>query len=360
MSESPNHNFDNKPDNNQPIFKFLLPNENNQLTNLTPQEIKHLVNLIQKHYLTYRQKLNFDQNITFGVEIELQKRFFHRKTKNNHIYTEIREITGQKNWEVEFDGSLLKYGCEAISPILNDTNNTWINLENTCSYLNKIGYINELCGGHIHVGTHIIGSNFQAWDNFIKLWIVYENIILRFVSGEYQQLRNSLYTWAPPIAQSMLDSYYLCQKFYSQQITEPFLKYFCYLLGSTRQAINFKNITNLEKKKTKNTIEFRCPNGTLNPIIWQNNINLFLTILTSVQKNEFNQELLNHKFQGLNPQNIYIPNNYQTINLPSVLEFCDLIFNNNLDKIYFLKQYLKDQKKNPKHYKKIKHLTKYK
>ena len=186
-----------------------------------------------------------------------------------------------------------------------------------------------------------------------------ENIILRFVSGEYQQLRNSLYTWAPPIAQSMYDSYHLCQQFYSVQITEPFLKYFWHLLGSTRQAINFNNITDLETQKTKNTIEFRCPNGTLNPIIWQNNINLFLTILASVKKNEFNQELLNHKFQELNPQNTYIPNNYQTINLPSALEFCDLIFDNNLNKIYFLKQYLKNKNNNSKHYKKIKHLTRY-
>ena len=33
---------------------------------------------------------------------------------------------------------------------------------------------------------------------------------------------------------------------------------------------------------------------------------------------------------------------YSMVNLRKVLEFVDLVFDNNLDKIYFLRQYLKD------------------
>ncbi len=33
---------------------------------------------------------------------------------------------------------------------------------------------------------------------------------------------------------------------------------------------------------------------------------------------------------------------YSIVNLKNVLEFVDLIFDNNLDKTYFLRQYLKD------------------
>ena len=33
---------------------------------------------------------------------------------------------------------------------------------------------------------------------------------------------------------------------------------------------------------------------------------------------------------------------HDEVNLQNVLEFVDLVFDNNLDKIYFLRQYLKD------------------
>ena len=37
---------------------------------------------------------------------------------------------------------------------------------------------------------------------------------------------------------------------------------------------------------------------------------------------------------------------YNNINLKNALEFVDLIFDNNLDKVYFLKQYLKNYQEN--------------
>ena len=33
---------------------------------------------------------------------------------------------------------------------------------------------------------------------------------------------------------------------------------------------------------------------------------------------------------------------YNEINLDEAIEFCDLVFKKNIDKIYFLRQYLKD------------------
>jgi len=340
----------NEFENFTSIFStFINPTDNTSLTTLTKKDINQLIYLLTKYHLSYRQTLNFNNNFTFGLEIEFKKRFFYHKLSMHDIYINIREITSQKDWETKYDGSLLKNGVEVNSPILTDTIDTWKQLKKILIYLNKIGYIDETCGGHIHIGSQVIGPNYQTWENFIKIWIVYENIILRFFSGEYSQLRPKFYTWAPPINKVMYDSYKQCQKKYQNQITEPFLKYFWYLLGGPRQTINFQNITSLLEVSPGNTIEFRSPNGTLNPIIWQNNINLILKLLTYPNNPNFNQLLLTNKFHYLDSKNIYISNQYQTIDIPLAIEFCDLIFDNNLDKINFLKQYLKNLKTTKKY-----------
>jgi len=202
-------------DLDQPIFKFLSPFDNNQVSKLNDHDIINLITLLDKYYLEYRKKLGFSKDNTFGIEIEFNKRRFHSYLKSNNVYTEIRACSNQNNWDIGIDGSLLKNGLEASSPILKDTNITWQSLESVCSYLNKIGYIDEHCGGHIHIGTQVIGANFQAWENFIKLWIVYEDIILRFVCGEYLILRSKINEWAAPISRLMHDSYNCCLEKYS-------------------------------------------------------------------------------------------------------------------------------------------------
>lgn len=331
-----NNNYDNK------IFRFLNPNQNTQLITLSSKDQIELLLLLKKYLLEYRPILNFNQTDTFGLEIEFKKRKLYSHSTENEIYMNFRSLIGNNQWNIDIDGSLLKNGLEASSPILTNTLSTWQELQKICMYLNKIGYIDELCGGHIHIGAQVIGQNFQAWDNFIKLWILYEDIILRFVCGEYLRLRTISSTYAPPISNSMYLSYQHCLKIY-HQIDESFLKHFYYLLGNIRQAINFHYIKDFENIKPKNTIEFRCPNGTLNPIIWQNNINLFISILNSVKQNTFNQDLLDLKFKKINPESSISSINYQQINLSAALELSDLIFNNNLDKINFLTQYLKKQ-----------------
>ena len=71
------------------------------------------------------------------------------------------------------------------------------------------------------------------------------------------------------------------------------------------QSVNLKAFANNYKTYQKdNTIEFRFPNGTLNPIIWQNNINVFTKMMLYVQSGSVNQNLLddrisnNHKIKS--------------------------------------------------------------
>ena len=56
-----------------------------------------------------------------------------------------------------------------------------------------------------------------------------------------------------------------------------------YLSNDKCKSVNFRPITTL------GTIEFRCPNGTLNEVIWQNNLNLFVHLLLYAKSNDFDE-----------------------------------------------------------------------
>ena len=119
------------------------------------------------------------------------------------------------------------------------------------------------------------------------------------------------------------------------------------LISGRKRAINFQNITDLTTFESYNTIEFRCPNASLNPVIWQNNLNLFVNLIL---KSKENLDLDEISYQN---------RDYDGIDLKQALEFCDLVFNNNLDKVYFLRQYLKSFKIGTRPYEMAKRFTRY-
>ncbi|MBS7021510.1 MAG: hypothetical protein KH135_06690, partial [Firmicutes bacterium] len=91
--------------------------------------------------------------------------------------------------------------------------------------------------------------------------------------------------------------------------------------------------------KESNMVHFQAPNGTLNPIVWQNNLNLFVRMLQCVKQENWNEELV-EKRKEINMEGFSIKD-YRTIYPMQAFEFADIVFPNNLEKVYFLKQYLK-------------------
>jgi len=90
----------------------------------------------------------------------------------------------------------------------------------------------------------------------------------------------------------------------------------------------------------KNTLEFRSPNGTIDPVIWQNNLNMLVNLLLYCKSNDFNNDVIDKRHDKYKEKynSLYW---YNEIYIDQALELCDLIFTNNLDKINFLRQYLK-------------------
>ncbi len=338
-------------DRTNQIFKYLNPTNNDILSEMKGQDIQELLYYLEEYYLLPRKTLGLNQNITFGLELEFEKAKIHR------IEKELIENKLAEKWILKNDLSLTD-GGEINSPILTDTQNNWIELIKICNIIEKNAIIDRHCGGHIHIGQQAIGCQKQSWMNLINLWATYENIIYRFVYGDYLNARYTIQKYASPMAKDLKMDNERIKRFekYEELETEDIISMISHRRG---QAVNFYNI-NTKKlryvKDKKNTIEFRCPNGTLDPVIWQNNVNLFVKLLNYVKSSNYNNDII-EKRKNINGDKYTDLYWYSEIYLEQSLELCDMLFTNNLEKIYFLKQYIKDFKVSNKENTKAKTFT---
>lgn len=305
------------------IFKNL--EKNDKLSLLRGLDLQELLNEVENYYLTYRDTLGLPSYFTFGVEIEyegISKILTDKFIKNKF-----------PSWKSTSDGSLSS-GGEIISPVMNDELNYWKQLKKICDHLTLRGAdTTNKAGGHIHVGINAFEDDVEIWKIFLKLYTAYESVIFRFSCGDKLNARKSIETYAYPISERLHNLFPRIDECLSMQSLYHTLPSF-----HKYQSINFRNMSNL---CSKITIEFRGPNGTTNPVIWQNNINAFTKMIKSSKTKEIDTEFLDYK---LNNEFISYSNNkylFECISLKNVLEFVDLVFDNNLDKIYFLRQYFK-------------------
>lgn len=317
-------------DDDSLIFKYIKPNDNDKFSKMNGLDLQDLLILINQYYLQLRDQLGFKKYITFGLEIE------YENIKTFDIEDRIYEAFPHDDWVVKEDGSLVN-GEEINSPVLKDSVKTWSDLNKVCSIVEPLASIGRKAGGHIHIGTQTLGEKESSWLNFIKLWSVYENIIYRFVYGEFLTARPSMGRYAEPMSESFWNDYESLKR--SNSSLEVIIDIISH---QRRQAVNFYNVysDSCNKYHLNNTIEFRCPNGSLDPIIWQNNVNLFVNMLLYSKSRLFDNDIV-EKRHNLITNKFFNLKWYDEIYLEQALEFCDMIFHNNYDKVYFLRQYLK-------------------
>lgn len=313
---------------NKSIFKYLNPNGNDSLSEYKKSDLLTLLVLLNDYDMHYRDILNFKNSVTFGTEIEFDK------AKKIDIQEKLYDSF--RSWVFEKEDTVPE-GGEVDSPILNDSIICWKDLKDVCSIIRKNASISELCGSHVHIGTQILGKRKETWLNFIKIWSVYENIIYRFMYGEYTTARTNINYFAVPMSERFMKIY----KTFSKNDLDIYMLIdeLCY---SRCQVVNFNNVDtyNLGDFGVKNTIEFRGANGTLNPIIWQNYINLYVSLIEYSTRTDFEHDILDKRYK----KNKDYMNNlkfYDEIFIDQAIELSDLIYKTNIDKIYFLKQYFK-------------------
>lgn len=307
--------------------KKLILNDNIMFSRLTGLDLQELLVQIENYDLDYRTNLNLPSNITFGAEIE-----YENVDKKIVDYF----ISNYKNWESKTDGSLTD-GGEINSPIMKDEKQYWQELKSICKFLTRNKANTSVnAGGHIHIGAHPL-TKIKYWHVFLRLYAIYEPVLFRFFYGDKISGREKINDYARPIAQDLYkekDKIAKAKRIGSLEYILP---------GNRRQALNFTNINfeQVKKQLKGNTLEFRNPNATIDDVVWQNNINVASKMVLSSTQEVIDESFLDYKLN----KEFKIEKNrllYSEINLKDALEFVDLIFDNTLDKIYFLRQYLKD------------------
>lgn len=265
-------------------------------------------------------------NLTFGIEIE------YRDLRRD-IVTEFIN-SNHPRWESKKEDAIMKtsknplLGGEVVSPILTDTEKNWQELAEICHFFIQNNASSLNTGAHIHIGANIFENNSSYFLRFIKLWCSYEHIIYRFCYGDYIYARDTLFEYSKPVSKEL--------KFLIKTLNLSAHDSFDYIvtvlnLGKKRGL----NLSNINHNPNKNTIEFRCPNGTFNKDIWHNNFLLFKRLLEYAQSNSYNEALINNKLL----LDYDITDN--KIILEDAIELASLIYPTEQEKLLFLKQYLK-------------------
>lgn len=312
---------------------FISDLKNNYFSYLRGSDLQEVLVDVENYFLTYRDTLNLPRELTFGVELEYEKLF-------KIVTDEFLDMNFLYSWKSINDGSLT-LGGEVVSPILNDDISTWDQLQKICQFLAKYNADTfHNAGGHIHIGANILGEDIESWKMFLKLYTIYEHVLFRFAYGDKLNARKEIKNFAFPSKENL----YMALLFLEDAIDLSDI-YYAIPNHSRYQALNLSNIpfTMFEtQKKFKNTIEFRFPNASSSEIVWQNNINAFAKMLLTAKNKLIDEEFLDYKIKTSKDEYI----NYDFIDLKGALEFVDLVFDNNLDKTYFLRQYFKNYQEN--------------
>ena len=330
-----------------------MSNTSAKLTDFSVSQLMELKEYLKDYQINYRYNLGLPQDLTFGIEIE----------EVGASYPILRSIMNEfsDSWQTDHETSIKQtYGAETNSPVFSDTVETWQSIAEVCHLLSKYGLsVNLETAAHIHFGNAgLIDSDPTKFLNIMKLWAVYEPIIYRFSKGEFSSIRpNAITKYAKPFAKEIKQLILeegVNDSSYEKLVHDFFVKGFAglnienlfyYNTVSDDQEL-FEEIS--KYKRLKDTIEVRTPNGTLNPVIWQNNINFFAKLFLYATSNTFDDDAISEKLERLSFEMKVVDKKlrnltyakYNILTTFTALELADLIFDNDVDKLNFLKQYV--------------------
>ena len=274
--------------NDEDLFKILFLSNSLDFINLYSSKLtykwfKFFKCLYSNYYINVRKfntSYSLPQDLTIGIEIEsigLYSKYIHDLNINSYTWGAKGDETVQGNESGVSE-------VEVISPIMHGLNQDTFNEIYVANELMvKLGqFINSSCGGHIHIGFNYI-NNYNSLINLIELWSNLEFILYILCNSDGTIPRGIAY--ASPISKDIEDN--IDRLAYTRNF-EELKKAIIDIQGTKGKAINFLNLLGTEK----NTIEFRCPNGTLDYKIWIQNIFLFGSLvkiskeLSDIQKSK--------------------------------------------------------------------------
>ncbi len=326
------------------------------------------INELNNIKIPLRDKLDLDKNTTFGIELEFDNLEFN--IAKNKANTDLI----LKHWKCNKDSSVTmtynnkEYGGEFHSPVFTDEKNSYLQIKHVCNFLKQNSAIaSNHTSAHINIGSHILGTNIKNWDNFLRLWLAYENVIYKFSCADKNTIRKYADFFAPPLSSSRHRtsfltgnskinlllfikyvtkhshtginlnnaSYYqqIKELYFDKEITNKELEYQLYKsLGRSVDLKEFGKLDFYNIKKNTNFLEFRSMNGTFNPIILQNAISFYSKLVQYSTNKNFDIEYINYKLNQTKKDY------YKMYSYNDAIKLANLIFDHEIEKLAFLKQ----------------------
>lgn len=328
------------------MSKLFSLNSNTIFSNLTDEEKLRLFDYLQNYNIAYRDVLNLHPDLTLGIEIEFSGYYEFLRERYLDIFNEwfldFFHTTGEyvydyylnNGWTIKSEACV---AAEFSSPIFYDITDTYKQIADVYYLLNSHkARMNQFCSLHVNIGTLAFNHDIQRFIRFLKIYGAFEDVILSFCRETKSSLRYAFKIFSKPLAYKMHDILLLPEDVLEQRIINDYPNFVCditnaclnpYFYDKT-SSMSLVNASLLSDNMTNNRIEFRAPNGTLNVVHVQNTINFFAKLISGSYRKDF-------PFEDYYDQGDY---NYQDCDLDKALLLCDLVFDNNLDKLNFLKQ----------------------
>ena len=287
--------------------------------------------LIEKAIMTKlpsRTSISIPSSANFGLEIENND--FNNQDEWDDAERIIKNIDSRlcvhddRSLSYIDDNGKVKLGLEVSTPILQNKKadiKLLKKLSKTLKYINPKYNISSF---QVNLDDNL---NFEERLELLKMYAYYEKVIMRFCRGNDKELRQCTGIYA----------YYIYYELLSELQSEKSIEEKIQTFTERKMfGINLKN-------KQKRIIEFRAPNGCNDLELWLNYINTFYYLVDAVSKKKYDKELIDFNFskehKTFDDEYLY---NYRCFSIHEKLaiDFVNTIFDNELDKLYFLKQYI--------------------
>lgn len=286
------------------FIKQFLTNENDILGDKYSAERTYLAIAFGDNHLL-KEHINMPKNmltmkippeLTYGIELEAESSVedessnYYRTKLLKRYDDDFDEVFYQPykyilDWKIKDEYSMTN-GIEFTSPILK---NTYEDIESIYRMTNLMKQLRfhptQDCGGHIHIGADYFDC-VEDYKNLFEIWANSEKILYLISNKEGEYPREGIIGYAKSITREKV-----------AKIENEFSKKDVFIEDAKEKQNEDKhyslNILNIGKA-FKNTIEFRIPNGTLEPKIILQNITLYARIMqTSKQITRITNKIKN-------------------------------------------------------------------
>lgn len=319
--------------------------------------------------MEYRKKLNLPDFITFGNEIEVNDIILDDAKAIVKEFNSDRHLSKNDSFDTREE---LTCDSEIVTPIMTDSIKYWDLLYDMYLLLDNEGAtFSYNTSSHVHMGTKCIDSK-EKLSLLLKTLVVFEPIIFKFGYGrddlprEYMTYMphgsNYSMIMSPKRVRDFLE--YLDRKNIDGKELNAMLDTFLNMDIRVRSAFNFRQFNfpklySSEYQDAPDHMEFRNFNSA-DPIVVQNNIDLCGHIFLAVVNGKIDKEYVKAEYEKYKKKRYCfdeycgvldvdttgaqynrILNGYNKVKLDKAFKLADMIFDDDISKFHFLKQYLK-------------------